>query len=41
MAGLIDTNLLLYAANTEAPEHGKSYNFLIDLGWVSCVITNE
>ena len=32
MAGLIDTNLLLYAANTEAPEHGKSYNFLIEAG---------
>ena len=32
MAGLIDTNLLLYAANSEAPEHSKSYKFLMNAG---------
>ena len=32
MAGLIDTNLLLYAANADAPEHGKSHNFLMEAG---------
>jgi toxin-antitoxin system PIN domain toxin len=32
MAGLIDTNLLLYAANSEAPEHAKSYSFLMKAG---------
>jgi toxin-antitoxin system PIN domain toxin len=32
MAGLIDTNILLYAANAEAPEHAKSYGFLMEAG---------
>lgn len=32
MPGLIDTNLLLYAANADAPEHGITYNFLMEAG---------
>lgn len=32
MAGLIDTNILLYAANADAPEHARSYNFLTEAG---------
>lgn len=32
MAGVIDTNILLYAANSEAPEHGKSHAFLMESG---------
>ena len=30
MSGLIDGNILLYAANTDAPEHGRAYDFLSD-----------
>jgi toxin-antitoxin system PIN domain toxin len=32
MPGVIDTNLLLYAANVEAPEHGRSHAFLMAAG---------
>ena len=28
MSGLIDCNILLYAANTDSPEHGHAYEFL-------------
>ena len=28
MGGLIDTNILLYAANADVPEHGKARSFL-------------
>ena len=32
MAGVIDTNLLLYAANTNAVEHPQARNFLLAAG---------
>jgi len=32
MAGLIDTNILLYAVNADAPEHGKCHEFLMETG---------
>lgn len=32
MAGLIDTNILLYAANADAPEHDRCIRFLMDAG---------
>lgn len=32
MAGVIDTNLLLYAANGDAPEHEKAFAFLTEAG---------
>jgi toxin-antitoxin system PIN domain toxin len=32
MAGLIDTNILLYGANADAPEHRRSYDFLMEAG---------
>ena len=28
MSGLIDCNVLLYAANTDSPEHARAYEFL-------------
>ncbi len=32
MAGLIDTNILLYAANSGAEEHGNCFGFLMEAG---------
>lgn len=32
MAGVVDTNILLYAANSEAPEQSPARQFLLDAG---------
>ncbi|HWS74156.1 MAG TPA: TA system VapC family ribonuclease toxin [Quisquiliibacterium sp.] len=32
MSGVIDTNLLLYAVNDDAPEHEKAFAFLTEAG---------
>jgi toxin-antitoxin system PIN domain toxin len=32
MSGVIDTNLLLYAVNSDAPEHEKAFAFLAEAG---------
>lgn len=32
MPGVIDTNLLLYAANADTPEHEKAVAFLLEAG---------
>lgn len=32
MSGIIDTNLLLYAVNADAPEHPLARTFLLDVG---------
>jgi toxin-antitoxin system PIN domain toxin len=37
----IDTNLLLFAQNSDCPEHGKAYEFVLDAGGRSNVIICE
>ena len=32
MSGVIDTNVLLYGANSDAPEHAAARAFLVDVG---------
>ena len=32
MPGVIDTNLMLYGANSDAPEHGRARGFLAGIG---------
>jgi len=32
VAGVIDTNVMLYAANSDAPEHGRAREFLSEIG---------
>ncbi|MCZ7560257.1 MAG: PIN domain-containing protein [Burkholderiaceae bacterium] len=32
MSGVIDTNVLLYAANRDAPQHERAFSFLLEAG---------
>lgn len=32
MSGVVDTNILLYAANDDAPEHARARDFLLGIG---------